>query len=280
MLKCRQRLDKYRIRKRIAEGGFATVFKALDTIEGINVALKVPHPHLINSDVLEDFRREVRLAARLDHQNVLPLKNASYIDGNFVIVYALGEESLDERLRRRMAFSTAMNYAEQLMTAAAYAHRYRIIHCDIKPENVILFPDHRLRLADFGIARVAQKTIRASGSGTVGFMAPEQAMGRPSFRSDVFSLGLILYRMFTGKLPEWPFEWPPPGYAIAKRRLHPEFIELLERALELSPRRRFRDADQMLSAFKRVKAKTLRYHTSRSKTTKKGTKNGNATRRR
>ena len=280
MLKSRQKLDKYRIQMRIAEGGFATVFKALDTIEGIHVALKVPHSYLLSTEVLQDFRREVRLAARLDHQNVLPLKNASYIDGHFVIAYALGDETLDERLRRRMAFTTALNYAEQLLTAVAYAHRRRIIHCDIKPENVILFPDYRLRLADFGIARVAQKTIRASGSGTVGFMAPEQAMGRPSFRSDVFSLGLILYRIFSGKLPEWPFKWPPPGYINVRRRLHPEFIRLIERSLDVRPFRRFRDADHMLAAFGCVKNKTVRFHATRSKNSKKMLKNGKRKRRR
>jgi serine/threonine protein kinase len=97
-----------------------------------------------------------------------------------------------------------------MIEAVAYAHRQRIIHCDIKPENFILFPDNRLRLTDFGIARVAQNTVAGSGSGTVGYMAPEQAMGKPSMRSDVFSLGLVIYRMLTGQLPEWPFEWPPP----------------------------------------------------------------------
>ena len=210
----------------------------------------------------------------------LPLKNASYIDGHFVIAYALGDETLDDRLRHRMAFTTALNYAEQLLSAVAYAHRHRIIHCDIKPENVILFPEHRLRLADFGIARVAQKTIRASGSGTIGYMAPEQAMGRPSFRSDIFSLGLIFYRIFSGTLPEWPFEWPPPGYAHVRRRLHPDFIHLIERSLDIRPFRRFRDADQMLTAFGRIKNKIKRFHAARTKSNKQTGTNGKRTGRR
>ena len=100
------------------------------------------------------------------------------------------------------ALDLAVKLADQMLEAVAWAHAHRIIHCDVKPDNFILFTDNRIRLADFGIAKVAMKTIRASGSGTVGYVAPEQAVGKPSFRSDVFSLGLILYRMLSGKLPE------------------------------------------------------------------------------
>ena len=82
----------------------------------------------------------------------------------------------------------------------------------MKPDNLLLFSDGRLRLTDFGISKVAHRTISASGAGTVGYMAPEQAMGRPSRRSDVFATGLVLWQMFSGQLPEWPFEWPLAGY--------------------------------------------------------------------
>ena len=136
-----------------------------------------------------------------------------------------------------------------------------VMHCDIKPENFIIFSGNRLRLADFGIARVAQKTIKASGSGTVGHMAPEQAMGRPSLKSDVFSLGLINYRMLAGHWPEWPYDWPAPGYQQLRRRAHPDLINFLRRAIEPNPRKRFRDAEHMLKAFCRVKPRSLRYVT-------------------
>ncbi|MCA9185649.1 MAG: protein kinase [Pirellulaceae bacterium] len=259
LFKARQRFDKYRIEGKLGEGGFAHVYRAMDTIEGVRVALKVPRPHLVNSDVLDDFRREVRLAAQLDHPNILQIKNASFVQDKFVIVYALGERTLDERMRTRISFDVMLDFAEQMLSAVAHAHHHRIIHCDIKPENMILFPNNRLRLADFGIARVAQRTLKASGSGTMGYMAPEQAMGRPSFRSDVFSLGLILWRMFTGQLPEWPFAWPPPGDEKARRRLHPDLIRLLQRALEVDPRKRFADADQMLTAFRALKRRALMF---------------------
>ncbi|MBW3596450.1 MAG: serine/threonine protein kinase [Planctomycetes bacterium] len=263
MFRAKQRLDKYRIERKIAEGGFAAVYQAFDTIEGVRVALKIPHPHLVSPSVLSLFRREVRLAATLDHPNILPLKNASFIGEHLVIVFALGEETLADRLRRRLSLTTALDYAEQMLEAAAYAHDRRIIHCDIKPENLLLFPGNRLRLTDFGIARVALRTIRASGSGTVGYIAPEQAVGRPSLRSDVFSIGLIIYRMLSGTLPEWPYRWPPEGIERIRRKLHPDMIKWLRKAMEPNPRKRFDDARQMLNAYKRLKPRVRRYATAR-----------------
>jgi serine/threonine-protein kinase len=255
----RQKLGKYRIERRLADGGFAAVYQALDTIEGIRVALKVPHTAAMDSSVMDDFRKEVRLTAKLDNPHILPIKNASFIDGHFVIAFPLGVQSLADRLRSRMSLRTTLDFAGQMLDAVAYAHRQRIIHCDIKPENFIVFPGNRLRLTDFGIAKIALRTVRASGSGTIGFIAPEQAMGKPSLRSDVFSLGLILYRMFSGNLPEWPFHWPPEGYSRLRRRVHPELITILRKAIEVVPRRRFRDADQMRVAFERLGPRVLKY---------------------
>ncbi|MCH7989342.1 MAG: serine/threonine protein kinase [Planctomycetes bacterium] len=269
MLKVRQRLGKYRIQKRLADGGFASVYKAMDTIEGINVALKIPHSYLIDDGVLTDFRHEVRLAARLDHVNILPLKNASFIDDLFVIAFPLGEKTLADRLRSRISVTGALDYTGQMIDAVAYAHRHRIIHCDVKPENFIIFSGNRIRLTDFGIAKIALNTIRASGSGTIGFMPPEQAMGKPSLRSDVFSLGLIIYRMFSGELPEWPFEWPAPGHRRLRSRVHPDMIAFLRKAIDVNPRKRFRDAVQMQAAFPDVREKTLQSAKRRARARKR-----------
>ncbi len=133
-----------------------------------------------------------------------------------MIALPLGEESLEERLARRLSLRTALDFGEQLLRAVSFAHEQHVIHCDVKPDNLLLFPDGRLRLTDFGISKVAHRTISASGAGTVGYMAPEQAMGRPSRRSDVFASGLVLWQMFSGRLPEWPFEWPLAGYDEAQ----------------------------------------------------------------
>jgi serine/threonine-protein kinase len=181
-----------------------------------------------------------------------------------VIVYPLGRESLAERLRRRMTTSKALDLAAQLLAGLAHAHQHRIVHCDVKPENLILFAEDRLRLADFGIAKVAYRTLRAAGTGTVGFVSPEQAMGRPSFRSDVFSAGLVIYRLLAGRLPEWPFEWPPPGYQRLRSRVHPDLIALLKRSLEVDVQRRFENASRMLEVYRRARTKTVNAATRRN----------------
>jgi serine/threonine-protein kinase len=253
-LRAKQKLGKYIIERKLGEGGFAVVYQARDTIEGIRVALKMPHAHLLTGAAMEDFRREVRMLAQFEHPNILPLKTAQFIDDHFVIVSALGQMTLEERLGRRLTIDAAIDFARQMLSAVAYAHSKRIIHCDIKPDNFILFEGSRLRLTDFGVAKVAQRTLRASGAGTLGYMAPEQAMGRPSYRSDVFALGLVLYRMFSGHLPEYPFQWPPPGYRQLKQKVDSGMIALMHRAMDLAPQKRYADAQAMLTAFNRVKS--------------------------
>jgi len=251
------------------------VYRARDTIEGVPVALKVPFAHLMTPETMREFKREARLTAQLDHPNIMTIKTADFIDERFIIVYPLAEKSLGERLQKRIGLRLALSYAEQILQALDYAHQRYIIHCDVKPENILLFPEEKLRLTDFGIAKISLRTMSASGSGTVGWLAPEQAMGKPSFRSDCFSVGLILYRMLTGILPKWPYEWPPPGYDILRRKVHADLNAFLKRALELDEKKRFEDATQMLAAFRRVKPHVLAHATRKrnkrqsSKTTAK-----------
>ena len=258
-LKVRQKLGKYRIERRLGEGGFATVFQAMDTIMGTRVALKVPHGSLVDDDLLSSFRREARLVAKLDHPGILQIKDASIIEDRLVISFPLGRETLSDRLTRRMSFETVLSIIEQLIDAVAMAHEKRVIHCDIKPENVIMFDGGVTRLADFGIAKVARVSMRGCGTGTVGYMAPEQAMGRPSSRSDVFSLGLIAYRMLSGVWPEWPYEWPLEGHQKLKSRIHPSLIAWLRKAVDVKPRNRFADAMEMRAAFYKTRMSALRF---------------------
>ena len=258
-LRARQRLGKYRIEAHLANGGFAEIYRAYDTIEGIQVALKIPQEAEVSPSVLQDLEREVRLTAKLDHPNVLPVKDASMIDGTFTIVSPLGKGTLQERLRHRISTKKAIDFVEQVLAGVAHAHGRRVMHCDIKPENFILFEGDRLRLSDFGIARVALRTMNASGSGTVGYMAPEQAMGRPSFRSDVFSTGLTLYRVLGGQLPTWPFEWPAQGLERVQKKAHPDLVALIRRALQVSPKKRWPDVQAMHAAYERMRRRVHAY---------------------
>ncbi|MCA8952871.1 MAG: serine/threonine protein kinase [Planctomycetes bacterium] len=257
MIRVGQRLGKYRLKRRLARGGFADVFEAYDTLERVRVALKVPLGGKLDAALQTDFEREIQVSAKLDHPNILTLKNADVIDGCLTIAYPMGEGSLDDRLSYRMSTPKALDLAEQLIAALAYAHEHRVIHCDVKPDNLILFPDGGLRLGDFGLAKHSVRTLQASSSGTPGYMAPEQAMGRPSARSDVFSAGLIIYRMLAGKLPEWPYKWPMPGLDRLRRSV-PDVVPFLQRALKLEARSRFRDGAHMLEAFREAKRLTLR----------------------
>ena len=255
-LRARQKLGKYRIVRRIATGPQADVYQAFDTIHNTRVALKVPKVE--GNTELDDVLHEVRVAARLDHPNILAMHNASYIDGRFVIAMELGIESLGHRLERRISTNHAMHFAGQALASLAYAHEHRIIHCDIKPENYIVFPDNQLKLADFGFAKRVLRTLKASGSGTIDYIAPEQAMGRPKYQSDVFSVGLVLHKMFSGRLAEWPFEWPLAGHERLTSRVRPEFIEFLRNAIQLDPSKRYEDAVEMHAAFEELQTRARR----------------------
>lgn len=262
-MRARQKIGKYRILGRIASGPLATVYRAYDTIQKIKVALKIPK--VDNNSGPEEFLHEVRVATKLKHPNILSVLNASYIDDKFVIAMELGEESLADRIERRTSTSRALDLAGQGLAALACAHEHKIIHCDIKPENFILFPGNQLKLADFGFAKISLRTLKASGSGTIDYIAPEQAMGRPKFQSDVFSMGLVLYRMFSGMLPEWPFDWPAAGHDKLNARVRPELIDILRKAIQLDPGKRYRDAVQMHADFERLQSHARRQKRSKAR---------------
>lgn len=238
----------------MGEGGFATVYSAIDTIENRRVALKIPDSRYIsNSQSVDDLEREVRIMARLNHPGILSLKDARFINGNFVMVFPLGNETLGDRLSRRISRAKTIDYAIQMIDAMAYAHEHRVLHRDIKPENFILFDDDVIRLTDFGLARIEQGSHDLSASGTLGYIAPEQAMGKPGYRSDVFSLGLVIYRMLSGELPEYPFAAPLPGYARLRKGLAKDLVALIRKSINPDPQKRFRDAVAMNNAMKKIR---------------------------
>lgn len=253
--RARQMLGKYRIEKRLSSGPRADVYSAYDTIHGIKVALKIANPDIIEDNFLDEFRHEARLSSRMEHPNVLPVQNAAFIDDFFVIAMRLGVETLADRMTRRMSTRLALDFATQAIAAVAHAHANKIIHCDVKPENFILFPGNRLRLSDFGFSKVALRTVKASGSGTLGYLAPEQALGRPMFQSDVFALGLVIYQMFSGQLPDYPYEWPMPGHGRIRSKLRRRTMTWLRKSLEFRHQDRFRNAVAMEKAFRDIRVK-------------------------
>lgn len=265
-LRAKGRIGKYRLDRRIGQGGFADVYAATDTLLSIKVALKIPNAKWVSDELISAFRREAKMTMGFEHPHILPIRDASFIDGRFVIVTPLADRTLDDRLKNRMSFETAFEFTSQLLDAVAYAHQHGVIHCDIKPENVMLFEHDWLRLGDFGIAKVAQNTINGSGTGTLGYMAPEQAMGKPSKRSDVFSIGLIAHRMLSGKWPEYPFQWPFPGATAMRRRVHADVVAIIRKSVAIRPRDRFVDAEKMAEAWEKSRLKATRYAKRNRKT--------------
>ena len=263
LLRARQKIGKYRVLGRIASGPLADVYRAYDTIQKQRVALKIPKTDAYSGH--EEFLHEVQVATKLQHPNILSVLNACYIDDHFVIAMELGEESLADRIERRISTARALDLAGQAIAALAHAHEHKIIHCDIKPENYILFPGNQLKLCDFGFAKISLRTLKASGSGTIDYIAPEQAMGRPKFQSDVFSLGLVLYRLLSGKLPEWPFNWPMVGHERLAAKVRPELVEMLKKAIQLDPANRYRDAVQMMSEFEQLHTHARRQKRARAR---------------
>jgi serine/threonine-protein kinase len=236
-------LGKYKIRRRIASGGFATVYEAWDLVLDIPVALKIPKHEDDNDLVLEEIRHVVDL----EHENVLPILNADYVGTTLVVATPLGRESLREQILRGVGTDVAVSYASQLLAGLAHAHDRGLIHRDVKPENLIVFADGRLRLCDFGLA-TPQHRVSSGTSGTVGYLAPEQAHGRPSTASDVFAAGLVIHELLTGQLPSWPFDRPLVGHETLCDHT-PFLVDVLDKALAVDERERYPDAGAFLTAF-------------------------------
>jgi serine/threonine-protein kinase len=247
------RLGKYRLDRRLDRGGFAEVWKARDTVEGRTVALKVALREAVEEWGREEIEREARIASQLHHPNVVAVRNADWIDGRFAIATDLAMTSLENYGRARRSGAVALDVVRQVAAGLAYAHRRRLIHRDVKPGNILIFADGRAAIGDFGSSRFTQGATRTyTDAGTLGYMAPEQAYGRVRFASDVFSLGLIATELLTGRLPTWPFEWPPPDGASFEAKVPEPLRAVLRRAQAFDPRRRYEDAVAFSEALERA----------------------------
>ncbi len=250
---------KYRLVGKIGTGGFSEVWKAKDLIEDRWVALKLPAKVKAGSEEEDELLREIRLSATLDHDAILRPRNADRIGDRYVIAVDLARESLDDRLTRRLGTRLALGYLHQVLRGLAHAHERRIIHRDLKPSNLMIFDDGIIKIADFGLAKVAKHTmISATGSGTLLYCAPEQAHGYPCFASDIFSLGLIVHQMITGVLPRWPFLWPFDNVSVLRAKTNTAFADMVRIATNPNHAMRYRDAGEMLLEYESLLPSLLR----------------------
>ncbi len=253
-------LGKYRLEKHLGTGGSCEVWQAKDCVEDIAVALKIPLIGVGGRRDNEQLFREIRLVARLRHPHIMPVKNADVIEGHAVLASELCVATLEDR-SRPMSVRRILSIIIQVLDGLAYAHKQRVVHCDVTPGNIFLFPDGRVALGDFGISlRVKGRMATVDDFGTPGYVAPEQAYGKPSYQSDCFSVGLILYEYLTGFLPRWPFRWPPRGYQRLRERTSTAMVAFLKKALAMDPQRRFADAEEMLGALLEAVPKGIQTH--------------------
>ena len=263
---------RYRIGPRIARGGMATVYEALDQRLDRVCAVKVMHSGLGDDhDFAARFVREARSAARLSHPNVVAVFDQGDDDGTlFLAMEYIPGHTLRDVIRKEapMPPAKALTLLEPVLSALAAAHNAGLIHRDVKPENVLLADDGRVKVADFGLARAvsAETQHTATGGvliGTVSYLAPELVVdGRADARSDVYAAGVLLYEMLTGRKPhegESPIQVaykhvhedvPPPSEEV--RGIPPYVDALVARATARDPQLRPADARVLLHQVRRV----------------------------
>ena len=201
--------QRYRVTRRLARGGMATVYVAQDERLERPVALKVMHPHLAESDAfVERFHREARAAARIVHPGVVSVFDQGVVSGQgFLVMELIDGTNLRALLNAQGAFTIpqALRYTTDILEALRAAHRMGVIHRDIKPENILVPTDGPAKVADFGLARAASEgSMFTTGNmlGTVAYIAPEIALTTEAdARSDLYSVGIMLYEMLTGAVP-------------------------------------------------------------------------------
>jgi serine/threonine-protein kinase len=262
---------RYRVIRRLGSGGMANVYLAEDEELGRRVAIKVlDEKHANDEQFVERFRREAKNAASLSHPNIVSIYDRGEAEGTYYIAMEYIEgRSLKELIVARgpLPIDRAVAYARQILGAVRFAHKKGIVHRDIKPHNVLVDTDGRLKVTDFGIARAGASQMTEAGSiiGTAQYLSPEQARGAPvDQRSDLYSVGIVLYEMLTGSVPftgDTPVEIAmkhisavptPPSPA---RPEVPEDLDLVVlRALAKDPRERFQSAEEMDAELGRVAA--------------------------
>ena len=257
--------SRYLILRRIGSGGMADVYCAEDTHLGRQVALKVLHRRFAqDQEFVERFRREASAAAGLQHPNVVGVFDRGRHDGTYYIAM----EHLPGRTLKEIVMTEApldqarvVDLGMQILQAAGFAHRHRVIHRDFKPHNVIVDDNGAVKVTDFGIARAGASEMTETGSimGTAQYLSPEQAQGHAvTAASDLYSIGVMLYEMLAGRLP---FEGdsavsvalkhlsePPPPISQLRPDVSPALESVVMAALAKDPAHRWQSADDFAEA--------------------------------
>ena len=260
-----KKLDgRYEIQEIIGVGGMANVYRAYDSIDDRTVAVKILRDeHMQNDELLRRFRNESKAIAVLSHPNIVKVYDVSFNeDIQYIVMEYIDGITLKEYIEQQkvLRWKEAVHFTVQILRALQHAHDKGIVHRDIKPQNIMLLADGTIKVADFGIARFArasQQTVTDKAIGSVHYISPEQAKGDVTDeKSDIYSVGVMLYEMTTGKLP---FDAESPvSVALQQiqsqpktpRSINPDIPEGLEdiiiRAMQKDPARRYQSAAEML----------------------------------
>src|SRR5438552_3774261 len=277
MIDAGTRLGRYEIRSQLGAGGMGEVYRARDEKLNRDVAIKVlPATLSQDGDRLRRFEQEAQAAGALNHPNILPVYDVGTHDGSPYIVSELleGEELREQLNDGSLQQRKALDYAQQIAQGLAVAHERGITHRDLKPENLFIATDGRVKILDFGLAKLrpqrnesvsseidTRKQITDPGTvmGTVGYMSPEQVRGHEAdHRSDIFSFGSILYEMLAGQrafrrdtMAETMtaiLKEDPPELSETTTRINPQLEKIVRRCLEKKPERRFHSASDLAFA--------------------------------
>jgi beta-lactam-binding protein with PASTA domain/predicted Ser/Thr protein kinase len=260
---------RYRIVRKLGSGGMADVYLAEDEELGRRIAIKILNDrHANDEQFVERFRREAKNAAGLSHPNIVSIYDRGEAEGTYYIAMEyLDGRNLKELVVARgpLPIGDAIDATRQVLAALRFAHRKGVVHRDIKPHNVMADADGRLKVTDFGIARAGASQMTEAGSiiGTAQYLSPEQARGSAvDQRSDLYSVGIVLYEMLTGTVPftgESPVEIAmrhlsdtPQPPSIQRPDIPPDLDMIVLRALAKNPEDRFQTAEEMDAELERV----------------------------
>lgn len=256
--------DRYRLIEQIGAGGMAVIYRGQDLELERQVAIKVLRPSLVGDpEFLARFKREARSAAKLAHPNIVMVHDVGQ-DGpstHYIVMEYIRGQNLKQILRAQGALDVdgALAVAIESCKGVGYAHRAELVHCDIKPQNILMTPDKMIKVADFGIARAlsggkAEKEELVWGSPH--YFSPEQAAGEsPTPASDVYSIGIVLFELLTGRLPFTGSNYhelamahlqqTPPSILDIDPSLPVELDRIIRKVMDKEPSNRYRTGDQL-----------------------------------